>query len=339
MGGFPSYEHPSPSLTDFMATHTHLPLPDARRIAASFGRDVLSVEGIPAGSVNSNYALQCASGERLFLRIYEEQDAAGAEGEAELLDWLGTHGLPVVQPLRDPEGKALEHLGERPVALFPWRTGQSLCQAMVRPNHTHAIGAALARLHRVGGPRPRPGRFRVEDLFARCARIEQASDPELASMAPRLRGWLREVEARRSPAAFRGLCHGDLFRDNVLWSGDSLAAILDFESASDEPYTFDLAVTLLAWCYGDSLQQELAIALVQGYQTERPLPPEDRDAFHAEASLAALRFTTTRITDYAMRAHLGTVGFRDYRRFLARYETLQRLGPQGWLAFLALGGG
>ncbi len=336
MGTAPPDGVPPATLTGSMATYTPLPLPEARRIGARLGRDVLSVEGLAAGSVNSNYALTCRDGERLFLRIYEEQGPEGAAGEVELLGWLVRHGIPAVRPLEDAVGVSLDLLGERPVAVFPWVSGQICCQAQVTPERAHAVGAALARIHQVGGPRPRPGRFRTSDLAARCGVIESASSPELAAVAPRLRAWLAEVEALRSPDAPRGLCHGDLFRDNVLWEGSSLAALLDFESASDEPYTFDLAVTLLAWCYGDDLRRELATAMVAGYQTERPLTPADRAAFHAETLLAALRFAITRVTDYAMRAPPGATPTRDYRRFLARFGVVRALGAPGWLAFLGL---
>lgn len=334
--GYSTYEELPATLTASMALYTPLSLDDARRFASRFGRTIRAVEGIPAGSVNSNYRLQGEDGERLFLRIYEEQGVDGAHSEAALLRWLVRQGVPAVPPLQPLDGLPLPPLAHRPVALFPWIDGASCCQASVTATHARTIGAALARIHLAGSPTPRPGRFRVSDLLTRCDTIARAPDPSLAAMAPQLRAWLGDAERARSPLAHRGLCHGDLFRDNVLWRGHELAAILDFESASEEPLVFDLAVTLLAWCYGDELRADLASAMVQGYQSCRPLPPEDIDAFHAEATLAALRFTTTRITDYAMRAHLGATVFRDYRRFLARFHLLQRLGSRGWLQLVGL---
>lgn len=319
-----------------MATYTPVSLAEARHLAAPLGLQVVSVEGIQAGSVNSNYALRLADGGRVFLRIYEEQSAEGARGEAALLGWLRERGVPAVGPLPTPAGAPEPTIQGRPAALFPWVEGEVCCQARVTPRHTHAIGQALARVHVAGGPEARPGRFRVADLLARCDVIEGSSAPELSAMAPRLRGWLREAEEQRSPDARRGLCHGDLFRDNVLWRGDQLAALLDFESASDEPFAFDLAVTVLAWCYGDDFSASLAGSLVTGYQSVRPLPPEDTSALFAESRLAALRFTTTRITDYAMRAHLGANVPRDYRRFLARFLAIDALGPTGWLRLLGM---
>lgn len=319
-----------------MALYTKISLDLARELASPFGLDVVGAEGLLAGSVNSNYALRTADGRRYFLRVYEEQALHGARGEALLLRWLAGRGVPTPTPLVTSGGESIVPLGERPVAIFPWIEGDIRCQARVSPRDTHALGQALARVHLAGSPSLRVGRFRVSDLRARCDTIDGAAQDELRAMAPRLRGWLDEVEAQRRPDACRGLCHGDLFRDNVLWQGGELAALLDFEAASDDVLAFDIAVTLLAWCHGDAFSGELARALIEGYQVVRKLPAEDVAALHVEARLAALRFTTTRITDYAMRAHLGANVPRDWRRFLARFEALGAMGEAGWLSMLGL---
>ena len=85
--------------------------------------------------------------------------------------------------------------------------------------------------------------------------------------------------ARRRPrprAARRDRLHGDLFRDNVLWRGGRIAALIDFESAARESYAFDLMVTILAWCTGDGLDPALARAMCEGYASVRPLTDAER---------------------------------------------------------------
>jgi hypothetical protein len=50
----------------------------------------------------------------------------------------------------------------------------------------------------------------------------------------------------------------------------------------------------------------------------------------AEASFAALRFTITRITDYAMRTDAaGPRVVKDWRRFMRRFDELRELGSAG----------
>ncbi len=57
----------------------------------------------------------------MFLRVYEEQQAASAAGEARLLAHLEAHGVKTPRPLTlvgDAGGFIAEHAG-KPVAVFP----------------------------------------------------------------------------------------------------------------------------------------------------------------------------------------------------------------------------
>jgi homoserine kinase type II len=118
--------------------------------------------------------------------------------------------------------------------------------------------------------------------------------------------------------ATSGIIHGDLFRDNVLWDGEQITAILDFEQASGGSLAYDLAVCINDWCWTGAPRSDLAAALVRGYGQVRPLPQGDRAALPAEIRAAAARFAITRITD----VYLARVANpdKDFRAFLARCE-------------------
>ncbi len=315
-----------------MGVFTKLSEADAARVAVAHGlRGVLGVRGIPAGSVNSNYAVELEGG-RVFVRIYEEQDAAGAAAEARLLEQLASRGVRTPAPLPLAAGAAPVLVAGKPVAVFPWRDGDMRCQASVSTRDAERVGAELARVHVAGqGLAVGEGRFRLEDLRERLARIAAADDPSLAAQAPVLGEKLGRWSAARDPGAPAGLIHGDLFRDNVLWAQDgSVAALLDFESASRGVFAFDVMVTVLSWSFGDGLDAGIARAIVDGYRTVRELSEGERAAFLAEGCFAATRFAITRITDYAMaRSAVGARVIKDWRRFAMRLATLEGLGDSG----------
>jgi homoserine kinase type II len=316
-----------------MATYTALTLEDARAVGASFGVPVFDVVPVPAGSVNSNYRLVLADKTPLFARVYEEQDQVGAEGEARLLDHLATHGVATPRPLPRSDGRGFTttieaETGPRAVALFPWRDGEILCQARITPEVAAVMGEKLAQVHAAGAtfPEARPGRFRVADLRVRLARVAEASDPELRALAPQLLDRLDRAERARDPNIPHGIIHSDLFRDNVLWQNGTPVALLDFESACDGPYAYDIMVTVLAWCYGSDLDESLARAMCRAYARVRKPTPAELAAMSVEGRIGALRFTVTRITDFEMRRGLGERVMKDYRRFFARHERLVELG-------------
>jgi homoserine kinase type II len=316
-----------------MATYTRIGLADACAIGRRFGVEVTGLAAITAGSVNSSYRLESATGDSYLARIYEEASRADAEGEAQLVERLAAAGIATPCPAPRLDGGGFTVLapspaGGRPVALFPWRDGETLCQARVTPAATARVGEVLARIHLslAGAQEPRPGRFRLEDLRARLRAVDAAPDAALRALAPAIAERLDRAAAARDPALPGGIVHGDLFRDNVLWRDGAIVAVLDFESAADGSWAYDVMVTVLAWCYGDALDLALARALLRGYQTVRPLSPAERSALATEGRMAALRFTITRITDFALRTGTSPQVMKDWRRFWARLASLDALG-------------
>jgi len=318
-----------------MATYTELTLEQAQALGTIFGVRARRVTAVPAGSVNSNYRLELEDGSALFARVYEEQDQQGAEGEARLLDHFAAQGVSTPRPLPRVDGGGFTVLmdgrvGPRPLALFPWQEGEILCQARITPEVAEKVGQKLAEVHLAGKtfPEARPGRFRVSNLRARLDRIAEADDPDLRAIAPLLRERLDRAEAERSADLPHGIIHGDLFRDNVLWRGTTPVALLDFESACDGSWAYDLMVTALAWCYGSDLDRNLVKALFRGYAQKRPLAPSELSALSTEGRIGALRFTITRITDFTMRKGLGKRVMKDYKRFFMRHERLVEIGDE-----------
>lgn len=293
-----------------------------------------SATGIEAGTVNTSYALETSTG-RYFLRLYEEQPKPGAEAEARLLLHLAASGVPTPAPIKARDGSMVQVVCGKPAAIFPWVAGEMLCLRAVTPAAAHAVGAALARMHLAGPAEPAAtslgaGRFGADELVARCDRISRVADPEARAQAEPLRDAVILVDRKRRGDLPRGLVHGDLFRDNVLWDDGAISALLDFESAHRGPFAYDLAVLVLSWSFRDAFDMDVARALVAGYREVRELTEPEREAFYVEAVFGALRFTITRITDDAIR-----VG-KKWQRFVARREALESLGPAGLREALAL---
>lgn len=301
-------------------------LVEARRLGAEYGLDVASVQALSAGSVNSNFSLTTRSGQQFFLRVYEEQDHAGARRELGTIAHLARLGVPTPAPLERQDGeRAAQHAG-KPVGVHPWVEGESLCLRRITPGVAAQLGAALARVHvcsRELSDIPE-GRFRPADLLLRLEHVDRVDarfSADTAHIRERLAHYTRLVDAAGPLPT--GLIHGDLFRDNVLWQRGELCALLDFESASRGVFAYDLMVCVHAWCYGDGYQLNHVAALLDGYTQVRALAPVELQLLPALGALAALRFATTRITDFSLRAAPGQPPARDYRRFLGRLAALE----------------
>lgn len=315
-----------------MAVLTQLGDDELRALAAHYGVALRSARGVLAGSVNTNHELVGLDGRRWFLRLYEEQGVEGARRECALVRRLATAGLPTPAPSPSLDGGGpVATWNGKAAALYPFVEGEHLCQARVQPEHTAAVGAALARIHSLGerfSPAERseltaPSRFSGQALLARLvAVLDGPAPPEVHADAATILTRLEALSAKPDTAPELPVVHGDLFRDNVLFDASgAIVALLDFESASRGTASFDVAVTLLAWCFGSELELDLVAGFFRGYAGVRALRPRELAALPRGLELACLRFATTRITDYELRpAGLGVR--KDYRRWLARLAAL-----------------
>ena len=286
---------------------------------------LLRITPIAEGSVNSNYFIDTEKG-RFFLRIYEEQGKDGVRYERALLGHLG-RAIPVPRPIVHDGDEILEVLG-KPVGVFEVVLGDPICQAGVTDDHAGEVGRMLGTIHAAGTTfaSRRSSRFGVDDVRDRLKSI--AAPSRAIEDARHEIGRAIDDAVRALPCgATGGVIHGDLFRDNVRWDGTSIVAVIDWESASDGLYAYDLMVTMLAWCFGSEMDWDLSRKMVAGYHAVRPLAPVDVAALWPAALLAAARFTTTRITDYALREAKGPRVMKDYRRFLERLRVIRGLSP------------
>lgn len=319
-----------------MAVYTQVELEDASRITEAHGLGATTaVTPIAAGSVNTNYFVDGAYGRR-FLRVYEEQDAAGVAYEWALLAHLVTEGLPVPRVVPGVEPGVVS-VASKPVALFELVAGEEVCQKLVTPARAAAVGAFLGGFHRAQasfGWR-REGRFRRSDLRGRLDRAASAGRPELEAPIARLRALLDALDAEEPEGLPRGVVHGDLFRDNVRFDGERIHAAIDWESAADGVLAYDLMVTVLAWCVGDRLDFDLARTMVRAYDAERPLTNAEWGALRFLGRAVCARFATTRITDFHLRAvTAGAEPKRRFARFLERLDAIEAETAEGFAARL-----
>jgi homoserine kinase type II len=308
-----------------MALLTRIDERAARELLSGYGLEPKTFEALEAGSVNSNFRFTTSDGRAFFARVYEEQGHAGALTELRLLQKLAARGVPVALPQAMTNGELVhEHQG-KPFAVYPFVEGDILCQRRVTESACRAVGHALGAVHAspVSELGLGAGRFTFADLERRLDLVDQSGRVELVQAAARVRSLMQKYGPLRPADLPSGLIHGDLFRDNVLFQGERLAALLDFESASQGTFAYDLMVTVLAWCFGDELDPKLAGAMIRAYHGVRPLARVELDALVVEGAAACIRFATTRLTDFSLRVPEGATPKRSYKRFLQRLEALE----------------
>lgn len=252
---------------------------------------------IKGGIENSNYFVTLVDGHELVLTLFEELGADDAAFLGPLLDHLEAGGVPVATPLQDRRGRYLGRLCDKPAQLarkLPGRHPDA-------PGHAecHAMGAILAHLHVALRDYPLArGNTHGADWWEALARRWQPRLP--AADADLLAALLaRHADTcARHPDLPQGLIHGDLFRDNALFVGDSVTAVLDFSETGRDHLLLDLAITVNDFCRAwpsHTPDPGRRSAFLESYESVRPLTAGEHQALPVFLAVAAMRFWLSRL--------------------------------------------
>ena len=277
------------------------PTPTSKRSSSAYDLGaLLSFKGIAEGVENSNFLLRTETGNYI-LTLYEKRVAAAdLPFFLGLMEHLAERGIRCPLPVKGRDGKALRRSpGGRP------RSSPSSKGSGVRRPQTHhcaAVGQALAEMHQAGGifrsAAPTRCRATAGGRSSRCrgrapTRSSRGSPPSSQRSSTFL-------EAAWPAGLPEGVIHADLFPDNVFFLKGRLSGLIDFYFACNDLLAYDLAVCLNAWCFeaDNAFNVTKGRALIQAYESVRPLEPAEREALPILARGAALRFLLTRLYDW-----------------------------------------
>ena len=293
-----------------MAVYTQLGAEELAALIAAFDvGELRSAKGIAEGVSNSNWLIETTGSDpgngtaRFILTMYEHRvDLGDLPFFLNLLDYLAERGCPVPATIHCREGKSFRFIGDKAVALIEFLPGVSVSDPS--PAQARAVGEALARMHLAA--REFPGTRTNGMGLARWRKFAQECGAEGFSQIDPGLGELVERELSRLerdwPSALpRSVIHADLFPDNVLMLDDRVSGLIDFYFACTDLTAYDVAVTHAAWCFdasGGRFEPAISAALLDGYQSVRPLSAEEHAALPVLARGAAMRFLMTRAYDW-----------------------------------------
>ena len=285
-----------------MAVFTEVSEQQARDLLADLSLgELTSLEGISSGIENTNYFLTTNQGEYV-LTLFERLNREQLPFYLYLMKHLADQGIAVPAPQANAQGDILLSVAGKPAAVVNRLEGNS--QLEPSPAHCHAMGTTLAHMH----------------LTARSYENQQ---PNLRGLSwwnqtvPDILPFLNEAQAAtlqheqafqnhvQSTFAYtalpKGAVHADAFRNNVMFVDDQLSGVFDFYFAGVDSWLFDLGVCLNDWCIdlaSGAFHPEHLTAMLEGYESVRPLSAAERALFNPMLRAAALRFWISRLWDF-----------------------------------------
>jgi len=288
-----------------MSVYTELSHADIAAILGAYELGALqSFQGIAAGIENSNFFVDTDQGHYV-LTIFERMNADELPYFMHLMHHLSAAGFVCPDVMQRRDGEYLFDVAGKKGAIVSRLSGRTLDGLSSR--QLQQAGRALAALHLAGASfdkrRQNPTGFAwLKDTVSRMEDdVARVYGTEAADLLHDEINWQAEQDDSMLP---RGVIHGDLFCDNILFEGDEVSGVIDFYYAHDAPYAMDIAISLNALAIqvgmSGAAQGNDAVRMqcfLDAYQALRPLKPAEHDHLPGLLRRAALRFWSSRLFD------------------------------------------
>src|SRR5215211_3220981 len=247
----------------------------------------------PTGYTNHSFFIAASTGKYVLRRSnMDRKIRKGADAmrvEVRLIDHLRERGYPAPQIIPTQEGdRHFTHQGAfylmtAFIAGDPYEEGNTA--------HLLAAGEALGRYHRLvrtlSGPSYASAPILEPRAFGALDRAEHLVASFLSAEERRhLRNQFASIPralAEGYPALNKQVIHGSFSETCLIFAGDALAGVLDYDRARYEAVATDLAIAIRSFChhsrrderYWIDLDYSRCRDLLAAYQEVNPLPEEE----------------------------------------------------------------
>jgi Ser/Thr protein kinase RdoA (MazF antagonist) len=290
---------------------------------------------VPGGTLNWNFRIETDGGSYFVRRYRDNLETERIKGEHELLRWAEERGVPVALPEETPDDLSLVQIAGGRWAIFPWIDGGVRPRGSLSSGEAQTLGALHGYVQSVLAQHPTSDGARMKMTWDKAQSIELLGVVAAAAERSGAEGWIRDGIAKQhrmldglevlTPEAFASLpvqlLHGDFHDQQVIWQGDAIAALVDWEIWHCDPRAWELVRSL---AFSLLLDSPLLEDYLRGYRHFVQLSED-------ECRLGLRLWWQSRVVGlWAWRAHFleGNERVKDF--FPAMISELDNVADEQW---------
>jgi len=265
-----------------MTQYLKLQEKDIQEILRKYNLKPIDYKSIEEGFGNTNYLVRTEQNH--YILTISETEYIRAENLSRLLYLLEKYEFPATRIRKLANGDVITRHQGKPTLLKPYIVGQ--VEKKLDEDMFSQVGAAMASLHEIPSPDYLPDQHAYGlETFPRV--MDKGINLEYEN-------WLGQMDTIPSGLP-RGLIHGDVFYDNVLFDGKKFKALIDFEEACQYYKVFDLGMAVVGLCTERSkIILPNVRSLVKGYHTIRMLEGAEKEILQLFIEYAAIATSSWR---------------------------------------------
>lgn len=223
--------------------------------------EVETMEEFPVGVHNFNYLLATGKGKyvvRIYADSFSDRSAVTGKLEFRVLDHLRERGFgyQIPSPLKDASGEVVQENDGHYFYVYPFIPGEVVSADKLNVQKVARLGEALARYHEAVRVLPNaPAQVecfdtaRLQNLFEKAEKDQGEGEfaQEARKSAPFFSSILRRLQKYRFSSGVLPI-HGDFSYDNMLWDGNKVTGIIDFDNVQFAARVIDVTRNLYDNC-------------------------------------------------------------------------------------------
>lgn len=215
-------------------------------------------EPVAGGSLNWNFGIE-SEGERLFVRRYRDDlPAARIRAEHALLRWVSERGIPAPVAYKTETDETVLSVAGGNWSVFPWVKGEVKERGKLTVQQTNLLGTVHGATQAVLASHPESGDAALAMRWDKAESIDYLERILGVAVSRGAAGTMRDGIARqlemlrdldvRPPEEFLSLpaqlLHGDFHDHQVLWAGEGIVAVVDWEIFGPNPRVWEVIRSL-----------------------------------------------------------------------------------------------
>ncbi len=279
-----------------MADYTLLKNEDIETILKQYDLgDLNSATPLSGGQANSSYRLSTTRG-RYTLSVCDEKTTEEVHTLTRVLTHLEVHNFPATRLVSPINNNKFITFNDRPVYIKQYLEGEVVRK--IDGPMLEQVGDAIGQLHAL----PTPEYLPTAVVYG----LDHFEEIRTADISHPFKGWLMDkknwLESELDLTMVRGLIHGDIFWDNLLFDKGKLTALLDFEEVCQYFLLYDLGMAAVGCCSSEgSFNAEKITWLLKGYQKRHPMAVNEKAQFIPFLAYAATTTAFWRFRQYNLR--------------------------------------
>ena len=261
---------------------------------------LIKFEGILEGIENTNYKLE-TSKNTYILTIFEKRvNPSDLPFFINLKNHLAKKKFSCPKPIKDNEGKYINLINNKHCTIISFLNGEKISR--VNNNHCQQVGKMLALFHQKSEDfalrrTNTMNHNQWKKLFLKSQDTKNNKFDGILSSISKELSYIEKVWPVDLP---EGIIHADVFQDNVFFKDSNFSGLIDFYFSCNDFLSYDIALTINAWCFNDlaKFEKNKFFNLIKGYEVLRQLTKKEKDNLSILLRGAALRILLTRINDY-----------------------------------------